>query len=272
VVGGYEMPCYHPLTAYRTSAGEIVFHDRGDGDQILLPCGRCIGCRLERSRQWAIRCMHEAQLYDENCFVTLTYDDEHLPENGSLHYPHFQRFMKRLRKRFTGRKIRFYMCGEYGDTTFRPHYHSCLFNFTFPDLTYLKKTGSGSKIYTSEILSELWLYGMSSVGSVTYESAGYIARYCLKKVNGDEGRSRYQVVDSESGEITFLDSPFSHMSLRPGIASVFFRRFGDDCRSLGGFVIVDGKRLKMPRYYEKLLRSESPLDYQEMKTFREYIS
>lgn len=92
------MACFYPLAAWQTDDGDIVFKERGAIKRALtLPCGQCVGCRLERSRQWAVRCMHEASLYDQNAFVTLTYDQDHLPESGSLRYRDFQLFCKRAR-------------------------------------------------------------------------------------------------------------------------------------------------------------------------------
>ena len=141
------MPCYNPLKGYRSrtlnASGKrsIVFNLReGYVDQpIEVPCGQCIGCRLERSRQWAVRCVHEASLYKNNCFVTLTYSDDKLPSDGSLHFDHFQKFMKRLRRFYDDSRIRFFHCGEYGEQYSRPHYHCCLFNFDFVDKKFWKK-------------------------------------------------------------------------------------------------------------------------------------
>jgi hypothetical protein len=126
------------MPAVRMVDGSVKFVSRnkkGVDGTLELPCGQCIGCRLERSRQWAMRCLHESSLYDRNAFVTLTYDDEHLPPGGSLNYPDFQRFMKRLRKNSKS-PIRFYMGGEYGESTLRPHFHVCLFGYDFPDKVY----------------------------------------------------------------------------------------------------------------------------------------
>ena len=111
------MPCFHPLTGYhgkevsKNGKRPIVFNRNRsfDGIPVKLPCGRCIGCRLERSRQWAMRCVHEASLHEANCFITLTYDDAHCPKDGSLRFEHWQKFMKRFRKRF-GSGVRFYHC------------------------------------------------------------------------------------------------------------------------------------------------------------------
>ena len=154
------MPCYSPLTGYvsrlanKNGKRPIVFNHR-DGFldlPVQVPCGQCIGCRLERSRQWAIRCVHEASLYDDNCFITLTYTDENLPCRGNRdcdkcdHFKEkrcdglerglckrdFQLFLKRLRKMF-GKGVRYHHCGEYGEQLGRPHHHACLFNFNFPD-------------------------------------------------------------------------------------------------------------------------------------------
>ena len=119
-----------------------------------MPCGQCIGCRLERSRQWAIRCVHEASLWPDNCFVTLTFDDDNIISSGSLVKADFQKFMKRLRKRF-GKGVRYFHCGEYGDLLGRPHHHACLFNFSFPD-RYLWSSSGGVNLYRSPTLEELW--------------------------------------------------------------------------------------------------------------------
>src|SRR3954449_8205389 len=118
------MPCYCPQSAYRTSSGGVTFCRSGSlsGEKFSLPCGQCIGCRLERSRQWAMRCVHENKMHPRSSFVTLTYDDKNIPPAGSLSKRDFQLFMKRLRKSQSN-PLRFFACGEYGETTHRPHYH-----------------------------------------------------------------------------------------------------------------------------------------------------
>ena len=136
-----------------------------------VPCGQCIGCRLDRARSWSVRMMHEAQLVDEKCFITLTYDDEHLPADGSLRKSDFQKFMKRLRKEYSDRRISYFMCGEYGEENHRPHYHAVLFGVDFEDVQVLRKRHRGKLGRTSAILGRLWGLGFSSVGSVTTESS-----------------------------------------------------------------------------------------------------
>ena len=174
------MACYHPKDAWRARVGvytrtgkvPIVFKvDYGDpATAMKVSCGQCIGCRLERSRQWAIRCMHEASLYPINCFITLTYAPEHedrlrvsLPdlETGevigkglTLVKRDYVLFMKKLRKRF-GAGIRFFHCGEYGELLGRPHHHSILFNHDFADKK-VWKTNNGFVLYRSKSLEELY--------------------------------------------------------------------------------------------------------------------
>lgn len=249
------MACSFPIVAYRGYDGKVLFggrKSRDRGDELLLPCGQCVRCRLERSRQWAVRCVHEASLYDENSYVTLTYDDAHLPAERSLQYGDYQRFMKRLRKRFSDRVVRFYMCGEYGGQTLRPHYHACLFNVSFPDQLYFK-TDNGNKLYTSRLLSELWPFGHSTVGAVTFESAAYIARYCVEKITGAAAEAHYRRVDAETGEVFQVCPEFNRMSLRPGIGGSWVRAFFKDVYPRGK-VVVRGHESNTPRYYDKLLR------------------
>ncbi|WNK14523.1 MAG: replication initiator protein [Microvirus sp.] len=252
------MPCYRPVDAWRpVSGGALKFAERGDCRPVRISCGQCIGCRLERSRQWAVRCMHEASLYDASSFVTLTYDDHFLPLNGSLTYPHFQRFLKRLRKKLG--KVRFYMCGEYGDRTLRPHYHALLFGCFFDDREPLRVTDSGSQIWRSAILEKLWPYGYSSIGDVTFESAAYVARYCLKKATGPEAAKRYSRVDVGSGEVTMVEPEFSRMSLKPGIGGIWFDRFSDEVVVHKG-VMMYGDPVGLPRFYKDRLRKARPFD------------
>lgn len=256
------MPCYKPLTAWYTSSGDVVFVDTLKRNDIIktlsLPCGQCIGCRLERSRQWAMRCMHEASLHSENSFVTLTYDDAHCPASGSLDYPEFQRFMKRLRRHFAPREVRFYMCGEYGPELGRPHFHACLFGVDFPDKVYFSKGPNDDRIYTSAILDRLWSCGFSTVGALSFESAAYVARYCVSKVTGDAAESHY------GGRVP----EFNHMSLKPGIGTGFFEKWHSDIYP-HDYVVVNGKEVKPPKYYDRLYSRLEPDVFEDLKFLRE---
>lgn len=260
------MPCFHPLRAIRGGGGIKIVSSDSAIYNLTLPCGRCRGCRLERSRQWAVRCMHEASLYEHNSFITLTYDDAHLPADLSLNHKHFQLFMKRLRKRF-GSNIRYYMCGEYGSQLLRPHYHAILFNHSFNDLTLWKKSGSGEPLFRSKILESLWTYGFSSIGSVTFESAAYVARYIMDKQTGDDANIHYSVVDPETGEMTSRIPEYNRMSLRTGIGANWFNKFKSDVYPHDR-VIVDGVKTKPPRYYDKLLARESQEQFNKIRDKR----
>ena len=228
------MACYSPLRAFRSrervdGKRALVFNPtHGYADmKVMLPCGQCIGCRLEKSRQWAMRCVHEASLHGENCFITLTYSDEYLPPLGSLDREAFPLFMKRLRKRFQPQRIRFYSSGEYGEKTQRPHYHALLFGFDFPDKIFLRKRGEYD-CWNSPILEKLWPFGLSEIGSVTFASAQYCAGYMMKKVTGDLAEAHYARVNPHTGEIGYLEREYATMSRRPGVGRAWIDKFKEE--------------------------------------------
>lgn len=268
------MACYHPLDAYRARyAGPsgkkgIVFDKReSNGVKLQIPCGQCIGCRLEHSRQWAMRCMHESSLYDSNCFVTLTYSPEKLPATGTLVKKHYQDFMKRLRFHIAPKRVRFFHCGEYGEEHGRPHYHACLFGYDFPDRV-LYKDYNGTKLYSSATLERLWGFGFATVGDVTFESAAYVARYVLKKMTGPEAL-RYYEFDPLTGEVLAeREREYTTMSRRPGIGQEWYRRFSKEVYP-DDEVIVRGKKVKPPKYYDRLLEAAHAEVYTKVKEERE---
>ena len=182
------MTCFAPLEATQEAGKKPIIWKKGKRPKHLangtkhleLPCGQCIGCRLEKSRQWATRCIHEAQMHEDNCFITLTYDDENIPWDGSLNKQHFQAFMKRLRWHNKEKKIRYFHVGEYGEQLSRPHYHALIFNHDFDDKE-LWTVNDEMRLYTSEKLQKIWPMGFSTIGSVTWETAAYCSRYIMKK-------------------------------------------------------------------------------------------
>jgi len=219
----------------------------------MLPCGRCIGCRIDRSKMWAARCVHEAQLHPSNSFITLTYDDRHLPRPGSLQPQHLRDFFKRLRH-YAG-KFRYYACGEYGDLNFRPHYHALIFGYDPPDKELFRERGK-IRVYTSETISKAWQHkGFVTVGELTAESAAYCARYTMKKVGGDQAQYYYSELDPYTGELTPILPEFSRMSLKPGIAAEWFKKYATDVFP-DDFVVLKGKRQRVPDYYDELFERE----------------
>lgn len=236
----------------------MVFDDPGDALRSLeLPCGQCIGCREKRVAAWSLRCVYESQMHEHSVFVTLTYDDDHVPSDYSLNYRHFQLFMKRLRKRKGA--VRFYMCGEYGEDFSRPHYHACLFGCFFDDREIFRTRSDGVKLYTSKVLSDLWPFGFSSVGDVTPESARYVAGYVMKKITGAAAEDHYRIVDGITGEIYQREPEFSRMSLRPGIAATWFAKYGAEVFPLDRCV-VDGRQVRPPRYFDDIAVNVDWLD------------
>lgn len=263
------MPCFVPLRAFKTAQGAIVFKEKGNDvlSQLWLPCGRCIGCKLERSRQWAMRCVHEASLHESNAFVTLTYDDAHLPYRSSLDYSHFQKFMKRLRKRMRV-QCSFVVAGEYGDLNWRPHWHALLFGVNFSDSVPMRMLRAHESLRRSPLLEELWPFGHSSIGDVNFETAAYVGRYCTKKITGQLAESHYRRIDQDTGEIYHLTPEMLRCSNRRPIGKGWFERFRSDVYP-HDYVVVRGKEMKPPKYYDTLLDREFPDVLEDVKFQRE---
>lgn len=213
-----------------------------------LPCSKCIECRLEYARTWAIRCVHEAQMHEENAFITLTYDDAHLT-SPKLIYADFQKFMKRLRFANANKTLGLFVTGEYGELNKRPHWHALIFNWRPNDLTKLYTNHNGDQVYASDHLSNLWGCGMAEVGSVTFESAGYVARYAAKKlVHGHDADHDYH--------------PISKKSQKNAIGKKYLEKYYTDIFNYG-YVEVNGLKLSIPRYYEKWFQKHKPEEYLE---------
>ena len=277
------MPCYRPLDAYiiagRTKNGkqQISFKRENNWiEAIKLPCGQCIGCKLLRSVNWAVRCEHEMTLHEDNCFITLTYDDIHLPKDHSLNKYHFTNFMKRLRKDISPKKIRYFMCGEYGDQTWRPHYHAILFGYDFPDKYRIQSVDVDNPYYISPQLNKLWPKGNHMIANATFETAAYVARYCTKKITGDLADEHYKRTimdfDDATGEIyeyfeTELVPEYATMSRRPGIGKAWYDTYKNDCYP-SNYLIRNGNKLPIPRYYDKLLEREDEVRHAQIKFSR----
>lgn len=220
---------------------------QGLGDIGLeVPCGKCLTCRINRSRMWTERLLHEASLHESNVFLTLTYNDEHLPgkipgTNKTLVPEDLQKFWKRLRKRLKER-IRFYACGEYGDKDARPHYHAIVFGLTWKDLK-TRRLPSGRM--TSDLISSVWDKGFNTVGMVEHASIRYVTDYVMKKWCGKKGKKEY----TDKG----LVPPFQRASL--GIGKEYFennRQYFID--KMGSTMF--GKEVGVPRYYYRRFTDE----------------
>lgn len=264
------MTCYHPITGYRSKEGRnpetgawpIVFNPKkGYIDiPVLVPCGQCIGCRLEKSRQWAIRCVHEATLHEKNCFVTLTYNPQNLPPNGSLDKRALTLFFKRLRKKF-GEGIRYFACGEYGEQLQRPHYHVIFFGFEPSDLKPWSYK-HGNILYRSPSIEKLWPFGFSTIGNVTFESCAYVARYVTKKITGDMAEEHYKGREPE----------YVVMSRRPGIGRGWLEKYASDVYPHDYVVIRNGIKCKPPKYYDKIFDGWNPEEMHNIKTRRKFLA
>jgi len=226
------MPCLKPIEVPKRGFVDL---------RVTVACGQCIGCRIDRTQDWATRITHEASLHDLNVFLTLTYDDDHLPPGGSLVKKDFQDFMKRLRFQHDGR-IRYFACGEYGDQTERAHYHAIIFGADFADKRPHSKNDQGDQLYTSDLLDSLWGKGKCFIGSVSIQSAHYVAKYCIKKVNGQLAAGHY---GSRSPE-------FALMSLKPGIGAGWFDRYSGEVYP-SDFIVLKGRKRSPPRYYDNML-------------------
>lgn len=271
------MACYAPLTAWyglgKTKNGKkpIVFKPSESAapfNTIELPCGQCLGCKLDYSRSWALRAVHEQQTAnDQCCFVTLTYKDETLPQYGTLKKEDLQKWLKRLRKQL-GKKIRFLACGEYGEDKLRPHYHAILFGHKFSKDKFVKSTKSGSHIWQSEELDNSWSLngdslGFASFGDMTFKSAAYVARYTLKKAKDESGEEDLQRYSMETGEVFPSALPtFGTMSRNGGLGKEWFLTYRKDCFP-HDFIVHDTKKYPVPRYYEKVWQDHFPEEYAE---------
>lgn len=259
------------MTCYRS------FYIRDQkGDPLEVPCGMCIGCRLEKARQWAVRCVHESQMHERNCFVTLTYNNSNLPDDHSLDKSAIPKFLKRLRNHFSS-SIRYYGCGEYGDNKGgvvyktglgRPHYHLCLFGIDFDDKELIRGSnyvrwqnhfskGGVNDLFISPTLSKKWPYGFHSIGDLSFDSAGYVARYCMKKVTGKNSKVHYGTAVPE----------FALMSRMPGIGKSWIEKYFHDVYPKD-FFHINGVKNKPPRYYDDYASWRSPNMFNALKADR----
>lgn len=241
------MRCLYPRSVGLRADGKTIAwspkHVSKEYATFQLPCSKCIECRLEYARSWAVRCVHEAQLHEKNSFITLTYSDDKLT-SPKLVYRDWQLFMKKLRKT-QNTPIGVFVTGEYGEKTLRPHWHAILFNYRPSDQQLLRQTELGDKVYYSKKLTETWGHGLAEYGDVTFRSAGYCARYAAKKlVHGPDQSHDYH--------------PVSKKSSKHAIGKKFLERHWPDIFNHGECILYDGTSVPIPRYYEKWLKEHQP--------------
>lgn len=292
------MPCYKPLHASRDAAGRVRVFARGCGpvaEAFWIPCGRCVGCLLERTRQWAVRLVHERVMTSQtpvdpedpgrgflpSSFVTLTYDDSHLPAEG-LVKADLQKFFRRVRK--SGRPFRYFACGEYGGRTRRAHYHAILFGLDFSSDRRFHSFSRNARLYSSDVLDGLWSKGRCLIGDVSYHSCSYVARYVVKSLPSNV--PKVDIMRPPSGRTLRADrvrhaaerirrdgeqtrSPeFALMSRRPGLGSSFFHAYKDWIYPRDQ-VVVEGKLMRPPAYYDYLLEKADPQLFAAVKLRRQ---
>lgn len=241
----------------------------------LIPCGECTECRINHTREWAARCVCESMTHEHNWFLTLTYDEEHVPginrETGEIfhgfgmyevHDGEFKQVMtlepddfttfkeslnKKLRR--AGKEpIRYYMCGEYGSTTFRPHYHVIAFNLELQEseMEFMFVNKEHQPIYKCQWLEDLWGKGIVRIGAVTWNSAAYVARYIMKKQNGKLGEERKRKI----GNIP----EYTRQSKFPAIGTDYALMNREQIEKFNK-LILPGEKAKImhtPKYFEKL--------------------
>jgi len=275
--------CIYPRTVgYQSDGQTLAWSEKKYSKEyptFQLPCGKCLECRLEYARSTAIRCVHEAKMYDQNTFLTLTYKDERL-ESPKLIYEHIQTFIKDLRsKRLNdhlkalGMKRDEYQAldtktrqelykpimmpimttGEYGEEKKRPHWHLLIFNWRPEDAQYLRTNELGDKLYKSKWVDEQWGRNdpeqkPNEIGDITFRSAGYVARYATKKlVHGNDQDHNYH--------------PIHRRSSRNAIGKRFLEKYWKDIFNHGRCILSDGQSCPIPRYYEKWLQKQKPEEW-----------
>lgn len=272
------MSCFHPIDCWRLDdQTKLTFvkprNEKHVLEKLQVPCGKCIGCLLDKSNEWATRCWCEAQNWTNNCFITLTYNDKNLPKNKELKKEDLQKFWKRLRYYQKGMEywdnprtgkhenpIRYYSCGEYGPKNGRPHFHACIFNWKPKDLKFYKFNHQNQKLYTSKTLSKIWGKGYVIIGELTYQSACYVARYITKKIYGQLAKIYYAEKKPE----------FTESSRNGGIGICKWINDKETIVKNGGIFIKIGEKVKLkqiPKFFIKKWKEESDADLCEFYIF-----
>lgn len=273
------MSCFHTIRAWKLGDGSISFtipkNYNSEVMELQIPCGKCIGCKLDHANDWATRCWCEMQSWENNCFITLTYNDENLPANGYLVKKDLQDFMKRLRYYYEGDQewtnpisgkkeypIRFLACGEYGPNgTHRPHYHILIFNWKPKDkLKFYKENHNGDRLLISQKITEIWGKGFTTVGDLNYKSACYVSRYCTKKL--------FKGAKHEILKKVEIQPEFILMSRNGGIGIKYWDKYQEAILQREGILIKTKDKVKnrqIPKYFEKKYKEKNEKKYEKYK-------
>lgn len=258
------MSCYHPSVV---SVGKASVRP---GAKVYLPvtvpCGHCLGCRSDQARNWAVRLVHHGAIESPAWFVTLTYAPDKVPEHGSLDPSHPHDFLRRLRRLPEAGKLTYYLAGEYGEHTFRPHYHAVLFRCPFRDRELLIRRND-APVYVSESLTETWGHGLCEFTALNFAAARYVAAYVRKKVSPRADAEHYTRVDPDTGELVELVPEFSRMSRRTALGRTWLERYWRDVYPRD-YVAIEGQELKPPRYYDKWMDKNYPRLMMEVREKR----
>lgn len=305
------MTCFHPITAWKNTVAhldipakdyyalkKVSFKPVKGRQKIEIPCGHCIGCKLDKASDWATRCHLETKNWDNNCFITLTYNQNHLPIShkglATLKLRDLQTFFKRLRYHEKGKQgwininnlehefpIRYFACGEYGPTHGRPHYHAIIFNWKPKDLKFYKNNKHGDPMYTSKSLQSIWGKGFVIIEDVNFHTAGYVAQYTLKKAGAPTKKREYtgeihfiERIDERNGKKFMFaantikkekkdkEDEFIVMSRAVGIGRLYWEENKEKVkRNSGVFIKLDTVVWRpVPKYFKKIWEKE---DYEE---------
>lgn len=269
----YSLARFSQLSGKQLKYEDLMYNPK----VMLIPCGQCIGCRIRQREDWTTRIELEARDYpkEEVWFITLTYDEDHVPgmivktgeimrkvqytwkpgeERPSsvqvLLYEDIQKFLKRLRKAYRD-KLRYFVAGEYGEQTARPHYHMILYGWKPTDLENLYKIHHNG-YYTSKWLTNIWGMGQIQIAQAVPETYRYVAGYVTKKmyeIDGKKANAYYELGQTK---------PFACMSLKPGLGDQYFQEHKEEIWRRGYIQCTNGKRAQIPRYYEKQMEAENP--------------
>ena len=269
----YSLARFSQLSGKQLKYEDLMYNPK----IMLIPCGQCIGCRIRQREDWTTRIELEARDYpkEEVWFITLTYDDDHVPgmivKTGEimrkvqytwkpgekrpssvqiLLYEDIQKFLKRLRKAYRS-KLRYFIAGEYGEQTARPHYHMILYGWKPTDLENLYKIHHNG-YYSSKWLADLWGMGQIQIAQAVPETYRYVAGYVTKKMYEIDGKKANQYY--ELGQT----KPFACMSLKPGLGDHYYQEHKAEIWRQGYIQCANGKQAQIPRYYEKQMEAENP--------------